>query len=233
MRSTTSTDIVCLDGYDTNGAGEFLFAAIGHTGEFSSIGVGDSDRDILNDSLIGQTLDLLQLRISQDSIEVDGHRVGSHVKANIVQTVKTVNQPRHNMFTRVLLHIGEANIPVQLAMDSLPRGEWLANHVQDFSVKLLDIEDRDVIQGASVRRLSAPLREERCLIQNNPIALCCFLAADDGCGERLQMTIKIIELSRVFHIQPPRNMLSSKMISNCILRCIKSQYKILIIPEHG
>lgn len=122
--------------------GEFLFAAIGHTGEFSSIGVGDSDRDILNDSLIGQTLDLLQLRISQESIEVDGHRVGSHVKPDIVQTVKTVNQPRHNMFTRVLLHIGEANIPVQLAMDSLPRGEWLANHVQDFSVKLLDIEDR-------------------------------------------------------------------------------------------
>ena len=91
------------------------------------------------------------------------------MKADIVITELAVDNARKKVLPGVLLHIGEAALPVDRPGDriALGKGRLLSEDMVYISVLDLHIGDSDASQGSPVRALASLLREERGPIEHH------------------------------------------------------------------
>src|SRR3954451_8543317 len=97
------------------------------------------------------------------------------------------------MLAVVLLHVVEATLPVDPSFHVGSGGERAIEEVEDFSARLLHVDDLDPAQRSSIGRLAATLGVEGAAIEERRRLAVSLRAGDDARGEVRQIGIAQVE----------------------------------------
>src|SRR4051812_27980920 len=97
------------------------------------------------------------------------------------------------MLAVVLLHVVEATLPVDPSFHVGSGGERAIEEVEDFSARLLHVDDLDPAQRSSIGRLAATLGVEGTAIEERRRLAVSLGARDDARGEVRQIRVGEIE----------------------------------------
>jgi len=117
----------------------------------------DADRPVFEDCLVGAPLGVEQRgRVERRDIEVDGGTFLAQVEADRGQPEPGGEDGRKQVLSTVLLHVVEAAVPLDPALDFLPfDGKMGRRHdVRDALAFVRDLHDRHARNSALIVRLS-------------------------------------------------------------------------------
>lgn len=141
------------------------------------------DGAVLLDLAVREALRLQGLLPVDFPVEIDADHVRAHVEAHIVGAEELVEGVREHVLAAVLLHVVEADRPVDLCHYLRAGRQGLLRLVKDLARLLVDVLDRKRLlpcrQCARVAELAAALREEDRLVEHDGIALMIRLGAHD------------------------------------------------------
>ena len=169
------------EGDDAHLTGQRLFAPIVQGLQLFRRGVGDLDRQVLPDDFIGLLLHLLEQFRGQFHVKVDDNGVIPHVKAHIIGPRAAVENAADDVLPRVILHEGEAPVPIQGAGDLGAHLQGRIGQVDDILPALLGIGHVHAAQDPSVAGLAAAFGIKGGLVQDHFVPLLFpGLAVQDG-----------------------------------------------------
>ena len=115
----------------------------------------DGQRTVLEDDLIGPALRLLGgARLHGAAFEIDGGALRAQVEADGVEVEPLFEDRGQQVLTAMLLHVIEAAVPIDGALDRLGR-QGRGQAVGDAIVLVHHIDHRDSADGAGIERLPA------------------------------------------------------------------------------
>ena len=169
--------------HDANVALEGLLAPVDKLIERLRVGEGHVDGNVLNDGVVCDALDFGHLLFCHHATEVAGDDVVVHVKAHVVKAELRVDDPGKDMLARMVLHVVEAPLPIEHALDVLPDLKRLFTIVHDARRRAAHVEHGCAVERAVVRRLSAAFRIKGRVFKHDLEALFAFFARSHLRGE--------------------------------------------------
>ena len=122
---------------------------------------------VLPDDLVGLLFHLLEQFWCQFLVEINDNCVISHMESHIIATGTAVNDTADNVLPRVILHEGEAPVPIQCAGDLSPHLQGGIGQVDNIPSPLLGVGHMDAAQRPSVAGLAASFGIKSGLVQNH------------------------------------------------------------------
>ena len=186
MRAAAGAGVAALHRDDAQDARELVIElAQVHLGRLFSRHELRRDGAVLLDLPVREALGLQGLLPVDLLVEVDADHVRTHVEAHIVRAEELVEGIREHVLAAVLLHVVEADGPVELCLHLRARFQGLLRLVEDLARLLVDMRDGEHLarrrQRARVAELAAALREEHRLVEHDGIAPVIWLRAHDLC----------------------------------------------------
>ena len=194
VRPTTGADVRAGDGHDAHLTGQLLLAAVGDGLQRLGIRVCNFDRDVFPDPLVGLGLDGGQVLLRQHTGKINGHKIRTHMKADVFIAEAAVHDAGENMLAGMQLHEREAALIIDLPIDGLPLGKRLFTEVDNLTAALVRVGHADAGQKAGVARLAAALRIKAGSVQHDIIAVLSRLTGYNARFKRCLMRVLIIEL---------------------------------------
>ena len=161
MGAAAGTDVASRNRHDPHRPGQLLFAPVFHGVQLILFRIYSGYLQILPDHSIGLFFNGHQIPPLQNSVEIDGHLIGPHMKAHVVIAEPLVDQAGYQVLSRVLLHMLESPVPVDDASDHLAHRQRAVRIVDHLAVLFMDIRYPDISQEPCIRRLAAALRVKR------------------------------------------------------------------------
>ena len=183
MRSTARTGVPARNPDDADLSGKFLFTPVIDLFQFLGGRKSRIDLTVLPDDPVCSFLDLQKLLPLQQSIQVNGDLLRSHMKTDVIVTILRMDQSGDKMLAGMSLHIPKSSLPVDLASHGLTDGKRCVRIVDDLAILFVDCRYRNATEYTRIIRLSASLRKKCCLIQNYLISLFPFRAGKNLCLE--------------------------------------------------
>ena len=194
MRRAAGAAVDPRDLHDAHLTAQLLLRAVVERGELRLAGDPCADGEIAAHGLVGAKLDLRELVRAQLPGEVDGHAVGAHVEAHVVEAEAAMHEAGDDMLARVVLHAPQALLEVEAALDVLPDGQGRVAEVDDLAAALLRVQHARAPQRSGIGALAAALREEGRAVERHGKSLLRLLAGKHLRGENGQMAVRVIEL---------------------------------------
>ena len=143
-------------------------------------------------------LNSFKLLCGNNSVEVNGYAVLTHMESNVVKAAYRMLNTRENMLTRMLLHIRETLVKIKSALGFIRFNSRFAD--MDYLAALFNGVDYLCIADKSrITRLTAALGKESGFVKNNPVVVICqsvkHVLLVGGCGAR-----RVSSFSGVFMI---------------------------------
>ena len=151
----------------------------------------DGQRTVLVDELIGPALRLLGgARLHGAAFEIDGGALRAQVEADGVEVEPLFEDRGQQVLTAMLLHVIEAAIPIDGALDRLGR-QGRGQEVGDAIVLVHHIDHRDSADGAGIEGLPARTGVEGGAVEVDGLGV--RGAVDHARGEIAQVGIGVVE----------------------------------------
>ena len=196
MHSAAGADVRVLHSDQAHRPGQLLFAPVAHLAPLLLRGPVRRHWKVGPYGLVGQPLQLWEIRRGNLPVKVHCHTVGPHVEAHVFISIELVDNAGQDMLPGVLLHqqqaAGPVHIPFHLSV-FLQRGR---GDVADLPVPFPHIRNRDAAQNAVVRKLAPSLRIKGGSVQYHlPAVLDLWtgLAGEHPCGKGNHMGILVVE----------------------------------------
>ncbi len=196
MGAAAGTDIPVFDVHQPHGTPQFfVFLPQRVFAQFRGIHIVQGNGFIGPEAFIGHLFRLFGSRFIDFLIQVDEHAVFIHMEAHVVGPAGLPEGVGQDVFPTVLLHPVQPHGPVQFHLDLLSRFHRCPGPVVYICSCLGGIEHRHCIQPALIGQLSAPFREDHCLVQCHFIMVVLLFAGQYLGFTGLQQRIIFIQFS--------------------------------------
>jgi hypothetical protein len=157
VRTAARAAVECVDRHDAKHP--FARRRLSETRGRRRILEAHGHRPILPHDLVRATLGLAQpLGVDRSDIEVERRAVRTEVDAHRLVAEQVGEHGGQEVLPRVLLHVVEPALPVDLTTDGVAdgaAGERRGEHVRDALLFINDVRDGRPADGAEVERLAA------------------------------------------------------------------------------
>ena len=123
VRCAASTDIDVSDSNDPYVLSQIKLASIVQSGKLSRARIANTHILVFPNCAIGKLFNLIELLARQLSVEIQRDVPVTEVEADVFISVQTVDDPRHDMLSGMVLHSEEPKIKIDLPTYSLSKRE--------------------------------------------------------------------------------------------------------------
>ena len=149
---------------------------------------------VIMGGIVGLGLDGGQVLLRQHTGKINGHKIRTHMKADVFIAEAAVYHAGENMLAGMQLHEFKPAAIIDLTLDNLPHGKRLFTEVDDLAAALVRVGHADTGQKAGVARLATALRIKASSVQHDIIAVLSQLTGYNARFKRCLMRVLIIEL---------------------------------------
>ena len=191
MNSAAGADIRARIGDDPHISLQLLFAAVRDFFQLLRIRPADLHPMILPYIPVGLQFQLLQILRRNLPVKIDDDHFRPHMKSHIIAAVFLMNHAADNMLPGMLLHQVKPPLPVDDPMHRRSLRKRRFHRMPDFSLLLLHIRHRNLIQRSQIAGLSSSLRVKYRPVQPNLIPFFCPAALQHRAVKLLLISISI------------------------------------------